>query len=189
MPKTNDPMRATGSLPDDYQEVLHWMVTDKPSRMIAFQILGLVALVFFGVIFASLAVSLGKLPAQVRFGLGEVGAVLAGVLLALVLHELIHGSAMKMYGAKPKYGILWKGLMLYATSPGYAYHRNNYVIIALAPFILISTLVILGMWLLQGTLWVPLLGVCGIFNASGSDRRHVDDDDRAPLCNHSLCNG
>jgi hypothetical protein len=75
---------------------------------------------------------------------------------------------MQTYGAKPKYGILWKGPMLYATSPGYAYRRNDYVVIALAPFVLISALVILGMWLLQGTLWVLLLGLCGIFNASGA---------------------
>ncbi len=168
MPETNDSTPASGSLPNDYQEILNWRVTGRPGRVIAMQILGVVALVFFGVIFAGLAVSLGKLPAQVKFGLGEVGAVFAGVLLALVLHELTHGLVMRMYGAKPKYGILWKGLMLYATSPGYAYRRNNYVVTALAPFVFISTLVVLGMWLLQGTLWVPLLGICGIFNASGA---------------------
>ena len=58
--------------------------------------------------------------------------------------------------------------MLYATSPGYAYRRNNYVVIALAPFVFISILVVLGMWLLQGTLWVVLLGLCGAVNASGA---------------------
>ena len=87
---------------------------------------------------------LGKSPMQGKFGLGEIGAIFAGVLLAWVLHELTHGLVMRMYGAKPKYGILWKGLMWYATSPGYAYRRNNYVVIALAPFVFISTLVIVG---------------------------------------------
>ena len=168
MPETNTPIPASGSLPNDYQEVLNWRVTGRPGRVIALQILAVLALVIFGVIFSGLAVVLGKSPMQGKFGLGEIGAIFAGVLLALMLHELTHGSVMRMYGAKPKYGILWKGLMLYATSPGYAYRRNNYVVIALAPFVFISTLVILGMWLLQGTVWVPLLGVCGIFNASGA---------------------
>jgi hypothetical protein len=159
---------TSGSLPNDYQEVLNWRVTGKPGRVIAVQILGVLSLVIFGMIFSGLAVTLGKSPTQGKFGLGEIGAIFAGVLLALVLHELTHGLLMRMYGAKPKYGILWKGLMLYATSPGYAYRRNNYVVIALAPFVFISTLVVLGMWFLQGTLWVPLLGICGVFNASGA---------------------
>jgi hypothetical protein len=42
------------------------------------------------------------------------------------------------------------------------------VIIALAPFVFISTLVILGMWILQGTAWVALLAICGVVNASGA---------------------
>ena len=83
--------------------------------MIAVQILAVLALVIFAVIFFGLAVTLGKSPTQGKFGLGEIGAIFAGVLLALVLHELTHGLLMRMYGAKPKYGILWKSLMLYAT--------------------------------------------------------------------------
>ena len=162
------PIPVSGSLPNDYQEVLYWRVTGKPTRVITIQILALISLVIFGFVFFRLAVSLGKLPTQIAFGLGEIGAVLLGVLLAMGLHELTHGLTMQMFGAKPKYGILWKGGMLYATSPGYAYPRNNYIVIALAPFVVISTLVIIGMWLLQGTLWIPLLAICGIFNASGA---------------------
>jgi hypothetical protein len=111
---------------------------------------------------------LGKRLSQVEFGLGEIGSVLLGILLALGLHELTHGLVMQLFGAKPEYGILWKGLMLYATSPGYAYHRNNYVVILLAPFLFLSILVILGIWLVQGTAWVALLALCGVFNASGA---------------------
>ena len=162
------PMPVSGSLPTDYEEVLYWRVTGKPTRVIILQIVALISLVIFGFVFLGLAVSLGKLPTQFAFGLSEIGAVLLGVLLAMGLHELTHGLTMQLFGAKPKYGILWKGLMLYATSPGYAYPRNSFIVIALAPLVVISTLVIIGMWLLQGTLWVPLLALCGIFNASGA---------------------
>lgn len=102
------------------------------------------------------------------FGLGEMGLAVAGILLTFVLHEWTHGLVMQMFGAKPKYGIIWKGLMLYATSPGYAYRRNNYVVIALVPFVFISVLVVLGIWILQGTAWVALLAICGVVNASGA---------------------
>ena len=136
--------------------------------MITLQILGFLCLIIFGVIFSRIAVSLGKLPLEGKYGLGEIGLVIAGVVLTFILHELTHGLTMTMFGASPKYGIIWKGMMLYATSPGYAYHRNNYVVIILAPFVFISILVVLGMWLLQGTAWVALLGICGSVNASGA---------------------
>jgi hypothetical protein len=85
-----------------------------------------------------------------------------------MVHELPYGMAMQIFGEKPKYGIIWKVLMFYATSPEYAYHRNIYVVIALAPLIFISILVVMGMWLLQGTLWMAFLGICGVINASGA---------------------
>jgi hypothetical protein len=120
MPEITHFIPASGSLPNDYQEVLNWRVTGKPGRVIAVQILSVLSLVIFGVIFFGLAVTLGKSPTQGEFGLREIGAVFVGILLALALHELTHGLVMQTYGAKPKYGILWKGPMLYATSPGYA---------------------------------------------------------------------
>jgi len=167
MPETNNTIPVSRSLPDDYQEVLHWKVTEKRSRVIAVNIIAVLLLVIFGWWFSILAASLGKLL-EFRFGLIEIVAVFIAVVLTLVLHELTHGLFMRIYGAKPQYGVLLKGMMFYATSPGYAYPRNNYVVIALAPFVLISLLAILGMWLLQGTLWVALLGICGATNASGA---------------------
>jgi len=139
-------------------------------RVTALNIVGAILFVIFGMIFSSMAFGLGKIPSEgnFRIGLVEISLSIVGVMLTLVLHELTHGLTMQMFGASPKYGIIWKGLMLYATSPGYAYRRNNYVVISLAPFVFISVLVILGMWILQGTAWVALLAICGIVNASGA---------------------
>jgi len=138
--------------------------------VIALNIVGVILFVIFGMVFSNLAFRLGKMPSEGNFRLGlvEISLAIAGILITSILHELTHGLVMQMFGASPKYGIIWKGLMLYATSSGYAYRRNNYVVIALAPFILISSLVILGMWILQGTAWVVLLAICGVVNASGA---------------------
>lgn len=170
MQTINDQIPDSGALPENYQEVLSWKVTGKPMRLIALNIVGVILFVIFGMIFSSLAIRLGKMPSEGNFRLGllEMGLAIAGIVLTLILHELTHGLVMQMFGAKPKYGIIWKGLMLYATSPGYAYHRNNYVVIALAPFVFISVLVILGILVLQGTAWVVLLAICGVVNASGA---------------------
>jgi hypothetical protein len=169
MPERNNASPTSESLPDGYQEVLYWRVTEKYSRVLLLNILGVILLVLFGVLYSSLAVTLGKLPpGMIELGLPEIGLGILAILLTLVLHELIHGLVMRIFGAKPRYGVLWNQMMFYATSPGHAFRRNSYIVVALAPFILISSLVILGMWLLQGTAWVALLGVGGLFNASGA---------------------
>ena len=168
MQKTIKPILDRGSLPDNYQEILNWKVTEKRSRVIVLNILGVLLFVIFGLIFFNLAIRLGKLPSQVEFGLRETSLAFAGILLTFVVHELTHGLFMRIFGARPRYGILWKGMMFYATAPGYAYQRNNYIVIVLAPLVCITILVVLGMWLLQGTLWVALLGIVGTINASGA---------------------
>ncbi len=170
MINTNKPLSVAGALPKAYHEILYWKVTAKSSRRIMVQALAVVSFFLFGLLFASLAISLGKLPLSGSFSLGlrESGALLIGVVLTLVAHELTHGLAMRLAGATPRYGIIWKGLMLYATSPGHAYQRNTYVVILLAPFVLISTLAVLGIWLVPGSQWVALFIICGTVNASGA---------------------
>ncbi|MDZ4719198.1 MAG: DUF3267 domain-containing protein [Roseiflexaceae bacterium] len=170
MLKTHNPMLPAGTLPSEYQEVLFWKVTANLRRVILAQALALVSFFIFGIMFGMIAVGLGKMSVSGSFtlGLNEIGATFVGFVLTLVVHELTHGIAMQLFGAKPIYGILWKGLMLYATSPGYAYHRNNYIVITLAPFVCISMLVIVGIWVCAGTAWVPLLAICGVVNASGA---------------------
>jgi hypothetical protein len=159
---------AAGSLPENYQEVLYWKLTKKLIRVIGLQLLSIPLFVISSVVFWGLAINLGKLPEIIKFGLPEIGVFVAAILMTLILHELTHGLVMKMFGAAPQYGVLWKQLMFYATSPGFVYRRNAYIAIALAPLTLLSFLVVVGMWLLSGTLWVPLLGVCAVINASGA---------------------
>jgi hypothetical protein len=170
MLKTHQPTLPAGTLPSEYQEVLFWKVTAHWSRVILAQALALVSFFLFGIIFGMLAVGLGKMPVSGSFtvGLNEIGATFVGVILTFVVHELTHGFVMHLFGAQPIYGMLWKGLMFYATSPGYAYPRNKYIVIALAPFVCISTLVVVGIGVCAGTAWVPLLAICGVVNASGA---------------------
>ena len=98
----------SGALPDSYNEVLYWRVTDKPVRVIVLQAVGVLLLLVFGVIFFSIAGSLGRMPTQGNIGPLEIGLLLIAILLTFVLHEATHGLVMRALGAKPEYGILWK---------------------------------------------------------------------------------
>ena len=159
---------APGTLPDGYQEVLYYRL-NKPIRLVVLQILSILLFVVFGLIFWNVAIGLGKLPSRIQIGLTGMILLVVGTLLTLFLHELTHGVMMQMFGAKPRYGVLWKQAMFYATTPGYAYRRNDYLLVILAPLFILSILVILGIWFAQGsTLWVALLAICGAINASGA---------------------
>jgi hypothetical protein len=152
----------------DYQQVLHWTVKDKPARAILLQLLAIPLFILLGLAFSILAITIGKLPENIKLGLPEMGVCLAGIVATIVLHELVHGLTMQRCGTRPQYGVLWKQLMFYATSPGYGFRRNSYILVALAPLVGLSCLAILGMFLLQGTGWVALLTLCAAINGSGA---------------------
>lgn len=160
-----NPTPPPGAIPEGYHEVLHWTLKEKS---IALQVLSIPFFILSALIFFGLAVSIGKLPSSFTFGAGELGSVIASIPLTIVLHEIVHGMAMKMFGAQPRYGVLWKQAAFYATSPEYAFRRNDYIQIALAPLIVISVLVVLGMWLAHGTFFVVVFALCGIINTSGA---------------------
>ena len=41
-------------------------------------------------------------------------------------------------------GVIWKGLMFYATAPGHAFLRNQYILVSLAPLVSLSILACFG---------------------------------------------
>lgn len=63
--------------------------------------------------------------------------------LAIPLHELVHAVFFLLYGDNTKIRFGFKNGLAYASAPGVFYKRHQYLIIALSPFILISTLTLL----------------------------------------------
>ena len=64
----------------------------------------------------------------------RMGALLGLLALYMVLHELVHGITMKLYGTKKvKYG--FTGLYAFAASDDF-YSKKPYIVIALAPVVL-----------------------------------------------------
>ncbi len=158
-----------GTPPPGYQEVLYWKISGKPLRLVIMNLVGAFLLVPFGGIFFWLAFTLGRLPKSIELSSPSgLLIALAVLLLMLVLHELVHGVIMGIFGARPQFGMMWKEAMFYATSPGFAYPRRQYLAIALAPLVVISLLAVLAMVLLAGTGWVTLVAFVATFNAAGS---------------------
>ncbi len=60
------------------------------------------------------------------------------LVMILGVHELCHGLAFRLFGAPVRYGINLSKGVLFATADGYYFSRDAYVIIGLAPLVLIT---------------------------------------------------
>lgn len=154
--------------PENYEEVLYWKLTHNKKAMIATNLIGIPLLIVVGALFFAWArVWHSSVSGAINI-LGVLGMIL-GFALTLALHELIHGLAMQWYGAKPSYGVLWAGLALYATAPGYAFRRNNYLIISLGPLVGLSILCALLLMLpMIGGWTITVIVLCAAINAAGA---------------------
>ena len=158
-----------GTIPLDYNEVLYWTIVQKPGRIIAVTLLGLPLGFVFGAGFLAFVLLFGR-PMEINIHASIQARILLliGVILVIPLHELAHGVAMRIYGARPQYGISWKALMIYTTAPGYAFLRNQYLVATLAPLVSLSLLACCGIRLMAGSPAVLLLAICAVINGTGA---------------------
>ena len=157
-----------GKPPPDYKEVLYWKISEKASTTIIMNLLSIPLAIVSGIGFFTFANMFGK-PQGITGGILNFGLILIiGIIVIIVLHELAHGVAMQTYGARAKYGFIWKGLMFYATSPSYAFQRNQYIVIILAPLVSLSILACLGILVWAGTPMVWLLAIWATINGSAA---------------------
>lgn len=102
-----------------------------------------------------------------------------GAIPIIPFHELIHGLACKVLGAKKiRYGVEWSYMMFYAAADNFVMNRKQFVFVALSPFILISVVFISTalmsdhlyalMWLsacfFHGTMCIGDFGLLSFYN-------------------------
>ena len=161
-----DPKAPTG-----YQQIVHYKFSESTSRGIT--ILAIPLFLLSASMFMVLALRIGKFDwsftqGGFRIGIWEGGVGLAAIPATIVVHELVHGLVMRIFGARSQYGVLPKHLVFYVIAPGYAFRRNACIMVEIAPSVVLSVLALLGMFLLQGTVWVSLLTVCAAMNVGGA---------------------
>lgn len=85
--------------------------------------------------------------------------------LLIVVHELIHGAFFKLFHPEGKVKFGFKNGMAYATSPNSFYTRGQFILICLAPFVLISS-ALMGYALFSLNTSVPLIFLASCHAAS-----------------------
>jgi len=157
-----------GKPPADYQEVLYWRIAERIGRILVMNLLSIPLAFVFGIVFFFFISLFGKPPEFVSIDSIQSVVLLVGILLVFVLHEIAHGVAMAAFGAKPRYGVIWKGLMFYATAPGYAFPRDQYLVISLTPLVSLSILACFGILIQAGTSNVWLWAIWAVVNGNGT---------------------
>lgn len=96
----------------------------------------------------------------------DLVALILSMIISIVLHELVHGAFFWLFShSRPKFG--FRGGYAYAAAPGWFFPRNQYLVIGLAPFVILSLVgMILVIFVPPRLLAVILVGM--IANASGS---------------------
>lgn len=128
-------MKNVSSLPENYREIYSVDLQKNKKMAILINCLALVIAAVFAVP-AHFYVPVTTLF-DMKNGLGaytvRFAVLLLGMIAYIILHELVHGVAMKACGTKKiKYG--FTGLYAFAGSEDY-YDKKSYITIALAPIV------------------------------------------------------
>ncbi|MGE5250848.1 MAG: DUF3267 domain-containing protein [Bacteroidota bacterium] len=158
---------AQDNLTGEYRQVGYVKVGEVASRLMQIWMLG--AIVFLmALLFSFLARSFGRLPAGFRLGALEIASGFVVFLGTIILQEWVHVLVLRLYGARPEFGLFRNKAIAYISLEGYGVRRNTLIVAALVPLILITGLALLGTWLFQGTPWVALFALIAVVNVGAS---------------------
>jgi len=162
-------MKALQTLPEGYREI--YSIDLQRDRKAAVSV-NLAALVITAVMavpvhFIIPVSSLFAREGSLTEYLIRIAIFIAGLVVYMVLHELVHGIAMKHYGAKKvRYG--FTGMYAFAACDEFFY-RKPYIVIALAPIVVWGiVLAVINVFVPRDYFWlVYIIQICNISGAAG----------------------
>lgn len=160
-------MKAVKNLPEGYRELCAIDLQKNKKMALFVNLLAIViaALLAIPMHYVVPISSLFSMENGMQSYMFRFAAMFVLLILYMVLHELVHGIAMKMCGTKKvKYG--FTGIYAYATSNDF-YDKKTYIFIALAPVVLWGiVLAVVNMFVSLEWFWVVYL--IQISNLSGA---------------------
>ena len=160
-------MKAVKNLPEGYREICTIDLQKNKKMALVVNLLAIViaALLAIPMHYVVPISSLFSMENGMQSYMFRFVGMFVLLILYMVLHELVHGIAMKMCGTKKvKYG--FTGIYAYATSNEF-YDKKTYIFIALAPVVLWGiVLAVVNMFVSLEWFWVVYL--IQISNLSGA---------------------
>ena len=160
-------MKAIGVLPEDYGEIysLNLQKDKRTAIIVNLLALAIAAVMAVSMNFFVPVTSVFDMSGGIVSYFLRLAALIVLMVLYMVLHELVHGIAMKLCGTKRvKYG--FTGLYAFAGSEDY-YDKKSYIFIALAPIVLWGT-VLAAVNFFVPTEWFWIVYMIQLINISGA---------------------
>lgn len=160
-------MNNCQTLPEDYKEIYSVDLQKNKKQAILVNVLALViaAVLVVPMLFVVPITSLFSFDSGIGAYIIRFASLMVLIVLYMVLHEIVHGIAMKICGTKKvKYG--FTGMYAFAGSDDY-YNKKSYIFIALAPVVLLGIILgIINFFVPTDWFWVVYL--IQITNLSGA---------------------
>jgi hypothetical protein len=123
-----------------FQDMIPFVLAQMKGKGMMSVIYLVVNLVIFGLIAMIIAVGLFKGTITWRVIIGQsLAGIVSGSLLVIPVHELLHGLAYRILGAKRiRFGVDLKQLIFFVTADRYPVSGNQLYFLALVPFAVIN---------------------------------------------------
>lgn len=162
-----DDMKAFENLPDGYHEIyaVDLQKNKKVALLVNILAILIAALLVVPMCFVVPISSLFSMETGMKNYIFRFGILLVLIIVYMVLHELVHGIAMKICGTKKvKYG--FTGMYAFAGSRDF-YNKKAYIYIALAPVVLWGSVLAVITPLVSAE-WFWVVYMIQIINVSGA---------------------
>ena len=140
-------MRLNQRIPPKYELAGHWQINLKGWALV---VLAAGAVIVFGLTIILGLVARGILQGSTDFhvSVGLAFPIFLAIIAAFViLHEGIHGLVFLIFGGKPRFGVKLIGrffpVAFYASATGHILSRNHYLLVGLAPFLVLTPIFLL----------------------------------------------
>jgi hypothetical protein len=164
--------RATMALPDTYAPSGELDLSKNRAMVIGVNAAGTAALLPAGFLVLWFIAAFRPGAASGEFRVDALGSLLvilelaAAIALVVIVHEAVHGLCFWLVtSARPAFGL--RIPYAYAAAPNWYIPRDQYLLIGLAPLVLI-TLAGLALLLIVPSAAVPVLALMIVFNAAGA---------------------
>lgn len=175
MNNISDPMSATQTLPPDFKAIGTFDLRNNPQALLQLNILGFVLFAVTAALFWYILQIVRPVEAQAGMAIGFsdlngvlqiILAVIATTVVMIVLHEAAHGLFFWWFTrSRPKFA--FRGTYAYACAPTWYIPKRQYLVVALAPLVLLSLLGVALMAVIPAEGFTLLL-LFLVSNASGA---------------------
>ncbi len=159
------PVVSIPDLPPQYRQVEYWRITASRKRILQANLLALGLLPLWWLIAVGLMIALGYSNDSLII---TIPRVLLASVITVLLHEGVHALAVRAFGGKPQFGVLWKALAFYTTVKGMAFKRWVFLVFLLAPLVVLSILFPLMAVFLRGEFWLSVAFLAFMINGASS---------------------